>query len=144
MRCLLLPHLSLPRLCKRRLSIIVGAGGSVEVGVPSTDRLTKTISAATQESEITLPSGQRSKQYLLELHNQLAKYYKSLNFEHLLHALEGVESLQRSWDPQTVDQYRIVESALCKEPRPEFKCFFKHRFSRPANRHASITAARST
>jgi len=98
------------------LSVVVGAGGSLELGAPSTNALTTIIHAALDQMP-ALPKSSPgwAQQVSKVLITRCQEYYGShYNFEFLFNTLEAITSLSRSWDHQTVPEYKIAEAMFCK------------------------------
>jgi hypothetical protein len=90
---------------------VVGAGGSLEVGVPSVAALTEKVWDALDRIQLRV-AVPRSEPAARVLRRLLDEHFKPANFEHVLHALEALDSMRTSSSPGTVPRFRIVEAAL--------------------------------
>jgi SIR2-like protein len=100
----------------------MAAGGSVEIGVPSTVAATARLledDPAERHSDTD-----RELTVLRRLHAVLATRYPMPTFEHILHALEAAVSLQRSWNPSTHHEYLSIFGVLSQGPLEELRDLF--------------------
>lgn len=100
---------------KPALLLLLGAGASMDCGVPGTMDLTKgvwqAIEDATAQRSAHLWSGDTSQpQRLRSVLDQA--YPPAATFEHVLHALEALASLSRTWQPGTASMNRMVEGVV--------------------------------
>lgn len=110
---------------KDNLTVLLGAGASLPFGVPSTKDLTTAICKQEGLFSLIVPDQiVPTKKILEHLHNDLLGFYESVNFEHMLNALEVITSLKRSWQPKTVDEYKTVEAYFCGGPRSLLEHYF--------------------
>lgn len=106
---------------KPNLTVFVAAGSSFAFGIPGTASLTTSVLSSMRDAEIAqqalLPplSSGTTRTDLLFAHLQRS-FGPATNFEHLLHALEALASLIRTWSPSTAPKYKIVEGVLCGGP----------------------------
>jgi hypothetical protein len=102
------------------LLVLLGAGASLDLGVPSTWQLTTNITLG-----LSAPTGYPDQTiagtYAQALLEALAQTYVTPNFEHIAHGLEALSALRRSLDPTTVPEFRIVEAALTAGLHPTFR-----------------------
>jgi hypothetical protein len=107
-----------------KLTVLVGAGGSLELDVASTPAVTEAL-LSRDPSEATEKFLREQKQTLRAVFKTLEGHYKTPNFEHLLHALECIISLKRSWRSSTAEKFRVLYAHLCAGPRGEFVPIFQ-------------------
>lgn len=116
---------------KQPLTVFLGAGASVGLGVPSTSTVTDAVLSAMQRAEDChgIPRSPLDPSPVDALRAQLDLHYPPrANFEHLLHALEAASSLARSWRASTVSRHRIVEAALASGVHPSLITVFNAEF----------------
>lgn len=109
-------HYDTNLISKPHLTVVVGAGASVELGMPSTDALTKRLWSALDSIHFRVATPQPPVRPLREL---LDKHFEPANFEHVLHALETLHSWKTSSSPETTPDFRIVEELLASGLRNE-------------------------
>lgn len=111
------------------LVLHLGASASVAVGVPSTDHLTSFVRSALEETgrnstSLWAPLPIRAEARVDFLFAALNEAHGNVNFEQVLHALEVLASLGRSWKPSTAKSHRVIEGPLCDGPRGDMEeCF---------------------
>jgi hypothetical protein len=114
----------MPNATKPRLLVFLGAGASVNLGIPSTGALTTAIFTALRSMTSSragmlwppvLPSQPSEVDLLQGILNQA--FPPGANFEHALHAIEALVSLHRTWESHTAPRFRVVEGYLCGGPR---------------------------
>jgi hypothetical protein len=110
---------------KNRLTILVGSGASVGIGVPDTRTATELV-VSDPPDELTARSREQT-WILRQTLGVLQQVYKTppANFEHLLHALEALVTLERSWRPDAKDAGRTIWSVLAGGPRSELLPLFR-------------------
>lgn len=120
---------------KPRLAVLVGAGASLEVGIPSTgDLLMVAVDAlrnvALSDASVDVPIA-----ITTSLMERCEEYFgKSFNFEQLMHVLEAIEALQyglRATHPATS---LPVEAMLTGVPHPKVEAALDSQFSFSAPR----------
>lgn len=114
---------------KPKLTVLLGAGSSVSFGLPGTGDLTTRVFDALKQAEQTpLLSSTVGPDRTELLHEHLKSALGSaLNFEHVLHALEAIQSLDRTWRAGTRHDYKIIEGILAGGPAgPVTSCFDEH------------------
>ncbi len=120
---------------KKPLTVFLGAGASVSLGVPSTAAITTAVLAAMQAAETQhrstfgLPPPPLLPDPVAQLWACLGAHYSGqANFEHVLHSLEAASSLLRSWEPTTANRHKIVEAALAGGVHPSLVTVFDRLF----------------
>lgn len=112
---------------KPHLTVVLGAGASVGLGVPSTGDLTTKLWAALDQIKGTqslLPWDESPSRVLRAC---LDAEYTGANFELVLHALEALHSLNTTWSPGTAPAFRVVEGVLAGGPRGNLRDVFADR-----------------
>jgi hypothetical protein len=102
-----------------KLLVFLAAGASLDLGIPSTASLTRSIIRDIQKPT-TYSNPVAAKAYLKALLLALGRCYKRPNFEHVQHGLEALSALIRSQNPNTAVQFRIVEAFLTSGLHPTF------------------------
>jgi len=109
-----------------RLTVLVGAGGSVDLGVPGTKEATDFVIGDDPWDEAD--EWHKTDGWIVnQVFNILKQWYRDpadQNFEVLLHAFEGMATLERAWRPGAGGRGRVIWSLLTGGPRGElFKIF---------------------
>jgi hypothetical protein len=111
---------------KKPLTVLVGAGASLELGIPSTNQLTNAVTAALKGMrypELPQPSVEAAITTLVE---HAEEFYKpGFTFEHLQHVLEAISALRWTWTP---GGGRVAEGLVTAGPAswaaPMFEGYF--------------------
>ena len=105
------------------LVVFLAAGASMDLGYPGTWPLTEAIldaiRAATRDlvtPDGLIPGGFDAPVPDRAVWEALQQQNPSANFETLMHALEAIRSLRRSWRDSTSARFRVVEAALTSGP----------------------------
>jgi hypothetical protein len=109
-----------------RVTALIGAGASLELGVPSTDDATKKV----LEGEPGEEEHQSNKESLSILTQTFAILRQSApkavpNFEHLLHALEIMVTMRRAWRSTGGSDLRNIFGLLTNGPKSELLPLFQ-------------------
>jgi hypothetical protein len=107
---------------KPPLTMLLGAGGSVELGVPSTEGLTRSVEEALGSFRPPDEAAFRGAVDTLLDHCR-GLYGDGLTFEQLLHVLETAETLDKSWRLGK-GWYPAAEALLSTGPRPNLAQVF--------------------
>jgi len=105
---------------KPHLTVVLGAGASIELGVPSTTDLTKKVWSALEKVEGRNERFPWDKHPSVYLREALERAYAPTTFEHIVHALEAASSLNNSWK----GRHGIVEGVLTGGPLGELTSVF--------------------
>ncbi len=113
---------------KQNLLVLLGAGSGIEIGMPSTSEITeKTSQLENPVIEITpgyeingLEINGDKMSLIKYLWNHMKGYYKNPDFERLIHTLESLNSLMRSSDSRTHDNYKISLGPFISIPAKTF------------------------
>jgi SIR2-like domain len=113
-----------------RLTVLVGAGGSVDLGVPSTKEATDFVVGDDPWDE---DDYHKTEGWIVsQVFGVLKQWYRDpadQNFEVLLHAFEGMATLERSWRPGAGGRGRVIWSLLTGGPRGELLPIFQNGFA---------------
>ena len=103
---------------KPSLTVFLAAGCSLSFGVPNTKTLTDAVIDAIRDAEALLPPPLTSKPTRTDLlwDHLKGSYGPNANFEHVLHSLESMDSLIRTWQATLPSRYLTVEGVLCCSP----------------------------
>ena len=102
-----------------QLVAVIGAGASIELGAPGTQQITSYLNGQAQN----FPAGGNAL-VLGAIQAALAAHTPSPNFEHVLHTIEAILSLMRSWRVGTVPRFKVVEALLTAGPNPAVTALF--------------------
>lgn len=121
---------------KPPLTVLVGAGGSVELGAPSTSNVTPQVFSAIAAKAMSDAAGVPVASLAALFEQTLRTHYgPSLNFEHVLHALEAMDGFFWAWRaPQIPHAHRLVEAMICPQPTLATAPLFQHGFLWSAQR----------
>jgi NAD-dependent SIR2 family protein deacetylase len=129
---------------KPQLTVVLGAGASIELGVPSTETLTKRVWSALEQIKGSNERFPWDEHPSARLRSILERAYNPATFEHVVHALEAIYSLSESWKAR----HGIVEGVLTGGPLGELTSAFSdpmwlHQASEEVFRvlHAEVDAA---
>ena len=77
-----------------RISVLIGAGATLDLGAPSTDKLTEKVCKKRQHHFKGKPA------ILKSIAKQLNEYYhpNKINFEHLIHVIEMLDTYRHGWN----------------------------------------------
>ncbi len=94
-------------LCKKRITILLGAGSSIETGAPTTDSITTALCDA-EQSAFTPQHNVYIVKFIRLLRNKLDKYYspQNANFEDLLHTIESLLSLRVIGNEKAIKDFK--------------------------------------
>lgn len=94
------------------LTVLVGAGASVAIGIPSTGALTELALQKLSEPDERFVDARQHRQKLDALVDAARAYYgeKHFNFEHLFEILEAADALKTAWTPGSAAT--IAEASL--------------------------------
>jgi hypothetical protein len=110
---------------KESLTVLIGAGASLDLGGASVNHLTDTLLKKQSIYGIHHPHNFNHTKHIFKfLHDGLKTYYKAPNFEHILHALETISSLTAAWQNSTADQFKMIEGFLCSGPQGGYHYLF--------------------
>lgn len=110
---------------KPRLTVLVAAGGSVELGVPGNQDLLEVAIRAIQQSpaEVSNECPVPLRTVVDQLLRRCKDYYgNGYNFEHLLHVLEALATLQNSLQRHAPSIEKAVEPMLVGDPHRDIAC----------------------
>jgi hypothetical protein len=113
-----------------RLTVLVGAGASVELGVPSTGDATRQLvegEPGDADGRLTRDQLQMLRQTLNVLGQWAPK--SRPNFEHLLHCLEVVITMQNAWRAAGSGHLRTMFSLVTGGPRADLLPLFEGRLA---------------
>jgi hypothetical protein len=102
------------------LTVVLGAGTSIGLGVPSTTGLTEKVWSALAKIEGQNERFPWDKHPSAHLRETLERAYRPTTFEHVVHALEAIYSLNASWK----QRQGIVEGVLTGGPVGELTSVF--------------------
>lgn len=112
---------------KERLTVVVGAGASVQVGCSSTESVTRSLIEKVDRALSEVGWGERNLVGMLKKH--LEGYCDDVNFEHLMHALEFISTIQRSRgsnkskENRFVNKHGSMEAKMIGGLHPEIQSF---------------------
>jgi hypothetical protein len=135
---------------KPRLSLLLGAGASIHAGIPSTQKLTDLLEQLPLflirkyelmypefDKSIPLPDTERLQILRIVLEKLTATFQNQPNFEHILAALEDLESLAASLsDDPKADNFRLSVSPFVRIDDPRLT----HRQALRIARHQALKA----
>ena len=115
-----------------KLTVLVGAGGSIELGMPGTFDATNDL-IAVDPNETNDPFLRDDKEILRGVYQAINGYYAAPNFEHMLHALEAISSLELSWRG-AAEKFRVVYGRF-SAPRADVHNLFDRQLLHHATQH---------
>ena len=128
---------------KEPILVFLGAGASIDLGMPSTNNLTDRVFEATRTVGPDFEEDPQFHRTQL-LRAALTKAYgANHHFEQALHALESIESLKRSWRNNTSSQHRVFESSIFGPTDSKYQPLFEDHWTRRAIEALLNTVQRS-
>lgn len=107
-----------------RITVLLGAGATLEIGAPSTGGLTEAVRLLKNESPDVFPqSSDRQREIMLSLFETLEPFYhsrcrkESVNFEDVFHAIEQLVSLHAARQYGTVKAFKPVLAAFTTDDK---------------------------
>lgn len=103
-----------------RVTVLLGAGATIDIGGPSTKRITEEVIKVLSTS---VESSDDKKYVLKDIHNKLKNFYGEkyvINFEEIFHTLEMLYSYDTAWGKETTKDYKSPVAAFI-ESNADFK-----------------------
>ena len=111
-------------MAKNRVTVLVGAGATIDIGGPSTDDLTKMITNTTFEYCNLETTKMQKSNLLKKIYDTLSEYYnnESVNFEDIMHTLELLESYagKSNKNSKTIKSFKPAIVPFIKEIPAKF------------------------
>lgn len=106
---------------KKRITVLIGAGGAIEIGGPTTNDITQKI-IKHRIDLIDYKSG-----ILKNVYKIIEKYYQPdiANFEHLMHILEMLNTYGKIFEDPAPYRIAVYKPLLAPFIKPRYKRFFK-------------------
>lgn len=121
---------------KKRLTVLVGAGGSVEVGLPSTTDLLPVAFDAVRNVQVSKNCIDTADSIASGLEARCYAYFgrQHFNFEHLMHVLEAVDAMKWALRAPGPSPGLPTEPMLTADPHPSIAPALDSLFSYSAPR----------
>lgn len=103
---------------KEHLTVLVGAGGGVEVGLPSTGDLLEVAFDAIRNTQVSKACPTTSRSIVADLEARCHEYFgiQHFNFEHLMHVLEAIYAMRWACQAPGPSPGLATEPMLAAEP----------------------------